>query len=46
VIDKVDEDEKTKIEKLGISVLVTNTIMKTLDDKSRLALAVLDMIEE
>lgn len=46
VIDKADENQKAQIEKLGVSVRVTNTIMKTLDDKSRLAKTVLDMIEK
>lgn len=46
VIDKADENQKEQIEKLGVSVSVTNTIMKTLDDKSRLARTVLDMIEK
>lgn len=37
VIDQVDETEKTRIEELGINVIVTNTIMRELEDKIRLA---------
>jgi LPPG:FO 2-phospho-L-lactate transferase len=37
VIDQVDQAEKRRIEDLGLKVMVTNTIMKTLDDKIRLA---------
>jgi len=37
IIDRVDEDLAKRIEKSGIRVVVTNTIMKTLSDKIRLA---------
>jgi LPPG:FO 2-phospho-L-lactate transferase len=37
IIDNMDKDEKKRIEKLGLKVVVTNTIMKTLQDKIRLA---------
>jgi 2-phospho-L-lactate transferase/gluconeogenesis factor (CofD/UPF0052 family) len=37
IIDQVDQAEKQRIEDLGLRVRVTNTIMKTLDDKIRLA---------
>jgi LPPG:FO 2-phospho-L-lactate transferase len=37
IIDRVDQAEKQRIEDLGLRVRVTNTIMKTLDDKIRLA---------
>jgi LPPG:FO 2-phospho-L-lactate transferase len=37
IIDEVDKAEKKRIEDLGLKVLVTNTIMKTLDNKTRLA---------
>lgn len=43
VLDQVDEGEKDRIEgDLGIKVLLTNTIMKTLEDKVRLAKTVLE----
>ncbi|MEM2341786.1 MAG: 2-phospho-L-lactate transferase [Candidatus Bathyarchaeia archaeon] len=42
VLDKMDEGEKNRIESLGIKVIVTNTIMKTLEDKIRLAKTVLE----
>ena len=37
IIDNADQDEKGRIEKLGLKVIVTNTIMKTLQDKKSLA---------
>jgi LPPG:FO 2-phospho-L-lactate transferase len=42
VIDRADSGEKSQIEKLGIEVMVTNTIMRTLEDKVQLASTVLD----
>ena len=42
ILDTADSAEKDKIEKLGIEVKVTNTIMRTLDDKIRLAKTVLE----
>jgi LPPG:FO 2-phospho-L-lactate transferase len=46
VIDTVDETQKPRIESLGLNVVVTNTIMKTMQDKIRLAETVLDLIEK
>ena len=42
ILDAADSAEKDKIEKLGIEVKVTNTIMRTLEDKIRLAKTVLE----
>lgn len=42
VIDTRDSAEKDKIERLGISVKVTNTVMSNLDDKVELAKTVLE----
>jgi LPPG:FO 2-phospho-L-lactate transferase len=42
VLDMADAAEKGRIEKLGIEVKVTNTIMKSLEDKIKLAKAVLE----
>ncbi len=42
VIDVKDAAEKERIEKLGLTVTLTNTIMKTLDDKTSLAKAVFE----
>ena len=42
VIDTKDVSEKDRIEKLGLNVTVTNTVMKTLGDKVSLARAVLE----
>jgi len=42
VIDQVDQAEKEHIESLGVQVIVTNTIMKTLEDKVQLARVVLE----
>jgi len=37
IIDNMDRDEKGRIEKLGLKVVATNTVMKTIQDKIRLA---------
>ena len=42
VIDNMDRAEKSRIEKLGISVKITNTVMRSLEDKVRLAKTVLE----
>jgi len=42
IIDRVDETEKEHIESLGVQVIVTNTIMKTLENKVQLAKVVLE----
>ncbi|MCS7120402.1 MAG: 2-phospho-L-lactate transferase [Nitrososphaerota archaeon] len=42
VLDKVDEKERTRIEDLGVSVVVTNTIMRTHEDRVLLAGTVLN----
>jgi LPPG:FO 2-phospho-L-lactate transferase len=42
VLDTADSAAKDEIEKLGIEVKVTNTIMRTLDDKIQLAKTVLE----
>jgi LPPG:FO 2-phospho-L-lactate transferase len=42
ILDASDSAEKGKIEKLGIEVKVTNTIMKSLEDKIQLARTVLE----
>jgi len=42
ILDAADSAEKDKIEKLGIEVKVTNTIMKSLEDKIQLARTVLE----
>jgi LPPG:FO 2-phospho-L-lactate transferase len=42
VIDIKDEKEKNRIEKLGIKVKITNTVMKCLEDKVALAKIVLE----
>lgn len=44
VIDTVDKDQKSRIEALDIDVVTTNTVMKTLDDKIKLAKTVLKLI--
>ncbi|MDQ1279044.1 MAG: 2-phospho-L-lactate transferase [Thermoproteota archaeon] len=45
VIDQIDQAEKEKIEGLGLHVVVTDSIMKSLDDKIRLAKAALQSVE-
>jgi len=42
IIDRADDAERKRIEDLGLKVMVTNTIMKTLEDKVQLARAVLE----
>jgi LPPG:FO 2-phospho-L-lactate transferase len=42
IIDQVDSAEKKRIEGLGLQVIATNTIMKTLEDKIKLAKMVLE----
>jgi len=44
VLDEADFDEKERIERLGLKVRVTNTIMKSFKDKIRLARIVLEEI--
>ena len=45
IIDNVDREEKQRIEALGLHVTVTNTIMKSLEDKVQLAQAALKLIK-
>jgi LPPG:FO 2-phospho-L-lactate transferase len=42
VIDTKDSALKERVEKLGLTITVINTVMKTLEDKVTLAKAVLD----
>jgi len=42
VIDSVDKAQEERIQHLGLNVVVTNTVMKTLQDKVQLARVVLD----
>ncbi|HWC77069.1 MAG TPA: 2-phospho-L-lactate transferase [Blastocatellia bacterium] len=46
VLDKVDEQLSPAIERLGMRVAVTDTMMNTLDDKRRLAAFILDTVSE
>jgi len=46
VIDSVDKAQKTRIQGIGPSVVVTNTVMKSLRDKVQLAKVVLNLIEK
>ena len=41
LIVEADEEEKSRVEELGIKVVVTNTVMKSLEDKVELAKTVL-----
>ena len=41
-IDKTDDDQKKRIEGLGVKVTVTDTIMRNLEDSVRLAKAVIE----
>lgn len=46
IIDVLDKTQKTRIEKLGQTVIVANSVMKSLRDKVQLAKVVLDKIEK
>jgi len=46
ILDTADLMEKASIEKLGLRVRVTNTVMKSLEDKIRLASVVLEEIRK
>jgi len=46
VIDHADKAEREAIEALGMKVLVTNTVMKTLEDRIQLAADCLAFLEE
>lgn len=45
IIDRMDITEKERIKSLGLQVIVTNTIMRSLKDKVRLAKVVLSLVE-
>jgi len=45
VIDVKDRTQKVRIETLGLNVVVTNTVMKSLQDKIKLARVVLDLVK-
>ncbi len=45
VIDEVDSDQRKTIESMGLEVLVTQTVMNSLEDKKNLALDCLEFIE-
>ena len=42
VIDTKDTESKSRVENLGVKVKVTNTVMKSLEDKVSLAKVVLE----
>lgn len=46
IIDILDKAQKPRIEALGLNVVVTNTIMKTLQNKVQLAKVVLDLVRK
>jgi LPPG:FO 2-phospho-L-lactate transferase len=46
IIDVIDKALKPRIEDLGLNVIVTNTVMKSMQDKMRLAKVVLNLIEK
>lgn len=45
ILDYADRNEKKRIKRLGLQVIVTNTVMKTPKDKVGLARIVLELIE-
>jgi len=44
IIDNVDEGERQRIEALGLDVVVTNTVMRSMEDKVSLAETVLEAL--
>lgn len=44
VLDEVDKDIQSSIESFGLKVAVTNTMMKTIEDKRRLARQVIEFL--
>ena len=46
IIDSVDKELKNEIEKSGVRVVCTNTIMRTQDDKTSLAKVAIDALEK
>jgi LPPG:FO 2-phospho-L-lactate transferase len=45
ILDATDVKEKERIEELGIKVVTTNTVMRTLEDKKKLAMVTLEATE-
>jgi LPPG:FO 2-phospho-L-lactate transferase len=45
VLDTIDADQVEAVEELGIQTLVTNTLMKTSEDRRRLAVDMLEFAE-
>jgi LPPG:FO 2-phospho-L-lactate transferase len=46
VLDQLDRDQESAIQSLGLTTLVTDTWMKTIDDRARLAGEILDFIQD
>jgi len=46
VIDTMDEKERSRVEGLGLDVIVTNTVMRSMEDKACLAETVLRALWE
>ena len=46
VLDQLDRDQENAIQSLGMKTLVTDTIMKSIDDRVKLANAVIEFINE
>jgi len=46
IIDSIDKELKSEIEKLGVRVVCTNTIMRTEDDKISLAKVAIEALEK
>jgi LPPG:FO 2-phospho-L-lactate transferase len=46
IIDTVDKAQKPRIETLGLNVVITNTIMKNLQNKIQLAKVVLNLVRK
>ncbi len=46
ILDQIDRDQENAIQSLGMKTLVTDTIMKSIDDRVKLANSVIEFINE
>ena len=44
VLDQLDRDQENAIQSLGMKTLVTDTVMKSVDDRARLADEVIELL--
>jgi hypothetical protein len=44
VLDQLDRDQENAIQSLGMKTLVTDTVMKSIDDRARLAGEIIELL--